>query len=228
MKHNQQTFRTTGHLGEVANRLRKRFLVKNNGVIHRAALRYVANNPDCLVHELRLAEETEEVQQIVDEMIEANHVAGIVIDDLAKPAWMTAAIIKARALSLRQPDLYWVIIGQKKLGPHRLDLIRLWVAQDIVKEDWLLQPEKGTTTTPVGFLPGFWETPEDVKSELRHIKNRIGALPDNPPTPKQLEKLDFYGLPYPQEIRRPRASEILDVFMVLDPATEQRWQKLKG
>lgn len=226
-KNNQQTFRATGHLGEVANKLREKYSAKDNGVIHRAACRYLGLNPNAIIHEIRLSEEPQAVQDIVDQMIAEQHKSGVIIDDLAKPAWMTAAIAEARARSLRQRDRYWVILGKRRFGPHLLDLIRLWVAQEIVGQDWLIQPENSSLTTAIGLLPGFWPFPDDVNSELKHIRTRIDAISDEAPTRKQMAKLEFFGLPYAEGIRRARASEILDVWMVLDPATERQWEASK-
>lgn len=221
----QQTFRVTGHLEEVANILREKFSLADNGVLHRASLRFIGHNPDCIQSEIMLSKESPEVQAIVDEMILENLRAGVTVDELAKPAWMNAAIVEARARSAKQSDRYFIVIGDRRLGPHRLDLIRQWVAQDVLDEGLLVQPEKGTRLSTLGFMPEFWDFSPEIHERVDEVRRKVREAPMEPPTKKQLLKLEFFELPYPKEgLHRARASEILDVFMVLDRPTENRWR----
>lgn len=225
----QKRVRLTGHLIEGCVDIQEKKSLRETTDVYRTAVRFTLLSPDLQGPVMALAKESPVVQSIVDEMILEQYKTGIPIKPLSHKAWIDGKIIEARARAAKETDKYFIIIGERKLGPHRLDLLRQLVAQDVLDEGLLVQPEKGSRATPLGFMPEFWDFPPDVVRRVEEIRKKQRSQPIEAPTPKQMLKLDFFQIPFPiAGMTRVRASEFLDAFMILDPETETCYHKGKG
>lgn len=227
----QEQVRVTGHLKDAIGNFQKTLQLPGRADAQRTAFRLCALSPGLAKEVAKLAFESSAVQGIIDEMIAAQSASGTSLGDLAHEAWLEAAIIEARAREHRQVDRYYIYFGSRRLGPHHMDLLRLWAGQEIISEDIEVMPENGIARQRLDYVSDYFDFPEEVMEKLEAQKRKMLATPIEKLTRRQQGKLDFFlaaGVPHPTAgLHRARASVILNAFMVMDPETERRYQKEK-
>lgn len=178
---------------------------------------------------LPISKETREVQAIVDAEIARMCRASVVKKGKDEAAWVQEMIedARSRVAEQRSPGLrFYVLIGGRTLGPHRLDKLREWHALGVLAPETLTKTSKSGEEQPLTKIPRFLVMPTPLRKRLD--EQRKAPLPDwwnLEPTEAQLKRLAFFDLPYEKKgLTRGRASVLITHFAFLDPGKEEQWK----
>ena len=120
---------------------------------------------------------------------------------------------------------FWLYAGdQRVVGPHSLAALQEWVARGAVGSDWQVLRDGDEAWKPLGELLAGHDLPMALQRRIESARQWNSHSQDRP-TELQMFKLRYFQIPFAEEgLTRRRASEILECFAQIDPATERAYQ----
>jgi hypothetical protein len=174
-------------------------------------------------------ESSKDVRAIIFERIEETFAGGVIKRHADAERWNAEAIEDARSQVAERKQAkaqrWFLVINGRKLGSHRVDKLREWVALGVLSEETSAVGEKTGEKMRLGSIPHFSEYPPTLRKKLsEYAKVEKKEWMDAPATEAQLQRLDFFGLPYSKDgLTKGRASELIRHIAFIDPAREKQY-----
>jgi hypothetical protein len=126
-----------------------------------------------------------------------------------------------------QPRYSLRVSHDRIVGPHSLDVLKKWAGVGAIGTDWLVRREGQLEWIALAEAPRFANFSEHVRNEVaRLVDDRHRTWSSEPATLRQLERLEFFGIPFTHEgLTKLGASLLIDAFAELDPERLQEYEE---
>lgn len=178
----------------------------------------------------QIGKETFTIQDTIDELLLSLRKGGKVLNHkLEMDAFYRQAKDEALARKSGKDQMYFLNLGNRVVGPHRLEKLQEWVAIEVISPNLLVRGIRAETFVEMANLETFFQHGPALRKKLSEYRKRpLDEWWTQPVTARQITKLRFFDLPFVREgLTKGRASEYLENWSFIDPKKDAEYNEMK-